>query len=71
MTQRVFYRLETKFLEIFGSQWVDTRINHYYDNFNKYDNPIIIELYMSQQINIIFVPKVQHHKAECFWYHQL
>ena len=71
MTQRVFYHFENKWLGSFGPQWGDTRINNYYENINKYGNPIITALYMSQQIKLIFVPKLQHYKADCFWYHQI
>ena len=54
MTQRVFYDFDKKLIEIFGPQWVDTIINNYYNNINKYGNPTITALYMSQKIKLIY-----------------
>ena len=71
MTHRVFYHFDKKWLEYFGPQWVDTRINNYYDHINEYGIPIIIALYMSQQINLILIPRFQHYKYDCFWYLQI
>ena len=71
MTHRVFYNFVKKWLEMFDAQWVYTRINNYYDNINKYGNPIVTALYMSQQIKLSFIPKFQHYKDDCFWYHQI